>query len=175
MKTRKPPTTDEAVILGRVRHLLDNGRAEEAVQVLAGCGCASKAVENAKGVCLMRMGKPEAAAKIFCKLVFPDKGFTIPDDVPTTFRANYATAWFLTGDFVAGSDLLRQIRDHDHPAVRRLRAAVRQWKRSLPWWRRLLLPLLGIGRARPMHVGLAPGDLWTPGGPTPMDHKERVA
>jgi len=171
MKRATPSAVDTVAVLNRVRHMLDSAQIENALEVLVASGQNCPAIANAKGVCLLRLGKPEEAAKIFCKLVFPHDDFTIPEDVPTTFRINYATAWFLTGDFVAGSDLLKQISDHSHPAVQRLKTAVRQWKRSLPWWRRMLLPI-GFYPDKPLRLDFLPGELWLPEGiegPRPME------
>ena len=167
--TRSP--VDVATVLSRVRHMLDNEQVENASAVLADSGQNSPAIENAKGVCLLRLGRLEAAMRIFRDLVFPGGAFSIPDDTPTLFRVNYVTALLLLDNLVVGIQLLREIPEKHHPLVQQLKAAVRRWKQSLPWWRRMLLPL-GFYPDKPIRLDFLPGALWLPEGiegPRPME------
>jgi hypothetical protein len=172
MKNTLSANADTAVILNQVRHLLDGGQLEKALQMVADSGKDSSAImKNVKAVCLLRLGRHEPALTILRDLVFPGGSFSIPDDTPTIFRANYVTALFLLNNPVAGIPLLQQIPETQHPQVQQLKAAVRRWKRSLPWWRRMLLPI-GIHPTSPLRLDGAPGELWIPesvGSPRPVE------
>ena len=158
MKTSTPAHPDATAVLNRVRQMLDQGQAENALEVLNASGQNSLAIQNAKAVCLLRLGRLEGAVKIFRDLVFPSGAFSIPDDTPTLFRVNYVTALLLSDNLVVGLQLLREIPDKNHPAVVQLKAGVRQWKRSLPLWRRILLPI-GLYPEKSFCLDFAPGHL----------------
>ena len=161
MTVQKSSAANSAALLERVRQLLDRQATGEALEALNTSGLNTRAVQNAKGVCLMRIGRVEGAAKILCELVLPKGAFTIPDDVPAELRANYAATWFLQGDYVAGAAILGQAPDRRHPAVKRLKAALQAWKKTLPWWRRVLLPL-GVNPKTSLPAGPEIGELWLP-------------
>jgi len=144
--------------LDEVRQLLQQDRPADALEALNRCPQTGPAVQNARGVCLLRMGRAEAAVQVFRELVFPRGAFTIPDETPTVLRTNYATALLLAGNVVVGGTLLREVPDRHHPAVVRLKGAVRQWRRSLGWLRRLML-YVGGSPGRPFVTDFPPGDL----------------
>ncbi|HOD81481.1 MAG TPA: hypothetical protein PKG77_08645 [Phycisphaerae bacterium] len=171
MKHAASSTIDIASVLQRAKHMLDAGQSEHALEVLAGCGQHSRVIENAKGVCLLRLGRLEAALKVFRELVFPGGAFTIPDETPTVFRANYVTTLLLMDNLTVGMQLLREIPERRHPLVEQLDASVRRWKRSLPWWRRVLT-WIGLYPARSFRLDSLPGALWVPeslDGPRPLE------
>jgi len=171
MKHSTPSTIDVTAVLNRVREMLDNEQVENAFKVLANCGHSSPAIENARGVCLLRLGRLDAAMKVFRDLVFPGGAFSIPHETPTIFRANYVTTFLLLGNLVVGMQLLREIPEKRHPLVQQLKTAVRRWKQSLPWWRRMLLPI-GFYPIKPLPLDFAPGAMWFPEsmqGPRPVE------
>lgn len=173
----KQPTTSPggaASLLSRVQQMLDAAQVEGALAALLDSAQHSPAIKNATGVCLLRLGRHEAAMETFRALVFPNGAFSIPEDTPTVFRVNYVTAFLLRNNLVVGLELLRDIPDKRHPAVQQLKAAIRRWSRSMPWWRRVLAAI-GLKPAEPFRLDFAPGALWLPEGmegPRPM---ERVA
>lgn len=151
--------------------MLDHGQVEDAMGLLDSCGQRSQAVQNAKGVCLLRMGRYELGMVVFRDLVFPAGAFTIPDETPTVVRVSYVTSLVLSDRLVTGLQLLGQIPDSQHPVVVRLKDAVRRWKRTLSLWQRIGL-LLGVCPSSPMCLDFAPGALFIPweiGGPRPME------
>jgi hypothetical protein len=161
MKASTNVIPDSNTLLSRVRQMLDQGQAQAALDVLDSCGQSSRTIQNAKGVCMMRLGRHELAVKIFRDLVFPGGAFTIPDDTPTVFRSNYATSLLLVDNIVTGLQILGQIPDRRHPAVVHLKTAVRTWKRSMSWFARIGL-LIGITPQKPFSMDSAPGELLIP-------------
>ena len=171
MKHAVSSTSDIASTLQQAKHMLDAGQSEHALEALSGCGQHSRAVENAKGVCLLRLGRLEAALKLFRELVFPGGAFTIPEETPTVFRVNYVTTLLLMDNLTVGLQLLREIPDRRHPLVEQLEASVRRWRQSLPWWRRALT-WIGLYPARSFRLDIVPGGLWLPEGmegPRPLE------
>ncbi|MCC6680192.1 MAG: hypothetical protein IT445_04735 [Phycisphaeraceae bacterium] len=164
MKTAESPTTDINQLLDAVQQMMDQGRAAQALDMLNTAGNNSQAARNARGVCLLRLGKIEEAVRLFRDLVYPGNAIVIPRETPAVFRANHVTALLLSQEIINAGSLLDQIPQRDHPAVQRLRQAIRTWKRTLPLWRRMLL-LIGICPQEPVTLDGAPGELWRPGAP----------
>ena len=171
MKRVTPCAVGIGAVLNRVQQMLDSAQIESALKMLSGSKQHSPAIENAKGVCLLRLGRPEAARKVFRDLAFPSGTFSTPDDTPTIFRVNYVTALLLLDKMDVGIQLLEEIPEKQHPLVQQLKDAVRQWEESLPWWRRILL-LIGVYPSNLFHLDFAPGALGVPeslGGPKPVE------
>ncbi len=167
----KHANTDTIAVINRAKDLLDAGHSENAMKVLTDSGMASPAVENARGICLLRLGRLGAAMNIFRDLVFPNGAFSIPDDMPTVLRVNYVTSLLLMNNMSVGMQLLREIPDKRHPLVLQLKNAVRDWKKSLPWWRRILLPI-GLYPDKSFRPDFVPGAIWLPEdveGPRPAE------
>jgi hypothetical protein len=161
MKASTNVISDPNTVLDRARQMLDKGKVEDALDVLDSCGQSSRIIQNARGVCMMRLGRHELAVKILRDLVFPGGAFAIPDETPTIFRSNYATSLLLVDNIVTGLQMLGQIPDRRHPAVVRLKSAVRSWKRSMSWLARIGL-LIGITPRKPFRMDTAPGELLIP-------------
>ena len=145
--------------LDRGLRQMAEGDYEKALNLLLAAG-KSPPIINARGVCLLRLGRPEAAIRAFRDLVLnPGSTWTRPD-VPTHYKTNYATALLMGGHPSGCLDVLREINNEAHPAVERLRAAVKRWESSLPLLRRLNWRL---GRLEPSNckvsIDFTPGDL----------------
>lgn len=149
-----PP--ESADLLARIDHLLRDGRADQALDAATGVP-GSPWVENARAVCLLRLGQPARAAEVLRGLVFDPSGLTVRTDADPAFLANYATALLLTGNTDGFHGMLNAVRDRGHPAVVRLTDAVRRWKAAMTWgeWVRSLLG----APARPLTLDFPPGDL----------------
>jgi len=149
----------ETELLREVQVFLDAGQPDKALEALRSNRQRSKALLNAYGVCLMRTGQIDKANAVFRDLAIPGGGFCLDPDAPTVFKTNYATA-LLLGKHVDGCvGVLNQIKDQSHPAVRRIRGAIEEWKRTLGRVRRFFIPLLGLpDEAVPL--AFPPGDLW---------------
>lgn len=146
---------DAADLLTRVDALLTEGRPREALAVLPRSD--SPWVRNARGVCLLRLGRPHEAIEAIRDLVFDHTGFVIRPDADPVFQANYATALLLDGNAEGFWSVLGGIADRAHPAVARLDAAVRRWKAGMTLGQRIA-SALGVGGPR-FVLDYPPGDL----------------
>jgi len=145
-------------LLDRVRALLGESRPAEALELLGRGAQRGPQADNARGVCLLRLGRYDEAVRIFRDLLFPAGAFTIPEDAPTAWRVNYVTSLLLSGNITVGLSVLAEVPDRRHPAVVKLRAGLRSWKRQLGWLRRVLLAV-GVCPDRPVTLGDRPGEL----------------
>ncbi|HOF18845.1 MAG TPA: hypothetical protein PK082_08035 [Phycisphaerae bacterium] len=144
-------------VLERVRERLELGFADDALDLITRTGKSGSDLDNARGVCLLRLGRPEQAARVFRELVFPKGSMWVPPETPVVYQANYVTAMLLTHNLEAAMTILGQIHD-SHPAVERVRAGVRKWKRSLGLLRRAAM-LVGVHPGKPVTLEAPLGDL----------------
>ena len=133
---------ETADLLTRVDALLREGQAREALDLSA--GGSSPWARNARGVCLLRLGRIGEAITVLRDLVFVPNGFAVRDDAHPVFQANYAVALLLDGNADSFWTILRGIPDRNHPAGSRLDGAVRRWKAGMTFWQRIA-SALGIG------------------------------
>jgi hypothetical protein len=148
-----PPA--EAGLLARVDAHLRDGRPREAFALLPGTG--SPWLENARGVCLLRLGRTGQAIDALRGLVQHPSGFGVRPDADPAFQANYATALLLDGNTDGFFGVLGGIRERTHPAVARLTDAVRRWKAGMTVWQRVA-SAFGVGGPR-LSLDFPPGEL----------------
>lgn len=148
-------------MLTHVGEMLDKQQPREALEVINKSGLSNRFVQNARGVCLLRLGQYENAMMTFRDLVFPQGAFSIPPQTPIVLQTNYVTSLMLLNDMVVALGLLADIGHKQHPAVQRLNTSVRLWKKSLPWWRRLFMRVGGYPD-KPIVFHFPPGELWVP-------------
>ena len=148
-----PP--EVADLLARVDRLLGDGRPESALGLLPATD--DPWLRNARGVCLLRLGRAGRAIDAPRNLVFDPTGFAIRADAEPVFQANYATALLLDGNTDGFFSILGGIRVRTHPAVARLDDAVRRWKAGMTCWQRVG-STLGVGGPR-LTLDFPPGDL----------------
>ena len=80
------------------------------------------------------------------------------EEVPTAFKINFATA-LLADHKVSGClDVLSEIQNDAHPAVKQLRAAIKDWKNHLNLWDRIDWSF-GGEPARPLTLDWPLGEL----------------
>lgn len=95
---------------------------------------------NAKGVCLLRLGRVEEAGRLYYDLVLNPGCTWMRPDLPTLYKTNYATALLLSGHPSGCLEMLAEIKDEQNPTVQRLRAAIKNWEsrltflQKLNWW-----------------------------------------
>src|SRR5262245_58160211 len=135
--TGQPPLTrpwpaDVAGLLGRVEQELQAQGPRAALEVLDRAKATGPWPTNARAVCLLRLGEAQAALELLRGLVLDGAG--LRDTVPTVFKVNYATAQLLSGNLTSCIVTLGQARDEGHPAVQRLRGAIRRWHQGLSFW-----------------------------------------
>ena len=138
-------------VIDQVKNLLNDNRPDEAMKMLSRSRDTSTAIQNARAVCLMRLGQAEDALRILNSLVFPHGGITINPDAPLQVKINYATALLMSGNLAGCLSALGELRDETHPSVERLRQAIAGWRKSQSWWRRFS-----------MAVGMHPFDVKIP-------------
>jgi hypothetical protein len=109
-------------------------------------------------VCLLRLGNAQRAIELFRGLVLGPGGLVLRRDVPTAFKTNFATALLMDGNVAGCTSVLASLREEDHPAVRKLRAAVRRWQEAMSLWERVCWHF-GSPPNRPVELGFEPGDL----------------
>jgi hypothetical protein len=152
------PPPDIAGLLSQIDRHLQEGKSEKALDVIARVGMKSPWLANAAGVCQLRRGNTAVAVEVFRGLVLASGGIVLRDDVPVVFKTNYAAA-LLASDNLAGClSVLARLCDDDHPAVRRLRAAIQHWKSGLTLWQKLQWHL-GGHPPRPLAPDFPLGDL----------------
>lgn len=147
---------EDARALAKIGRLLDAERYEEAFALARSRSNAS--MRNASGVCLMRMGKPDEAVRIYRGLVLDRTGLFLRDQVPMTFKINYALALMLSGHPVGGINILEELASDNHPSLQLVREAVQDWKSQLSFLQKLGLKL-GVDPNRPVVLRLPPGVL----------------
>ena len=119
-------------------------------------------MKNARGVCLLRLGRHAEALYLFRGLVVdPATDMVIPG-LPGVYKTNFATALLLVNNVSGCIDVLDRMRDDQNPCVIRLRRAVAEWKRSLNPFKGLFFSIYGDASGRPVVLDFPPGDLSEP-------------
>lgn len=148
--------SEETSVLAKVRRLLETERYEEALTLARSRSEAP--MRNALAVCLMRMGKADEAVRVYRGLVLDRTGLFLREQVPTTFKTNYALALMLSGHPVGGLNILGELANETHPSVQKLREAVQDWKTQLSVFQKLGLKL-GLDPQHPVVLHSPPGEL----------------
>jgi hypothetical protein len=143
-------------LLTRVERLLRESRPREALALLP-AATDSLWLRNARGVCLLRLGRAGQAVETLRDLVFDPGGFAVRADAEPVFQANYATALLLDGNAEGFWSIFGGIDNRTPPAVARLDAAIRRWKAGMTFWQRVAFAL-GLGGPR-FALDFPPGDL----------------
>ncbi len=92
-------------------------------------------VRNALGVCLMRMGSVDKAVDVFRSFVLMPGTVLERREVSNASKRNFATALLMKGFPSGALSVLADIHDPDHPMAVRLYSAIKQWEKSLSWFR----------------------------------------
>jgi hypothetical protein len=129
-----PPEIAE--VLAKVRQLLDERCPKKAAEVITRSRASSPWITNAIGVCAMRLGNAKQAAGVFQGLA-GHLGVMLKPDAPLVFKTNFATALLASNNLFGCLSVLHEIGQDDNPTVKRLRAAIKQWKQSLSFWQKV--------------------------------------
>jgi len=150
-KTANMPTktTRAPSALQHIRELLDHDRPGEALDFITHSGNDSPEMENARGVCLLRLGRFDEAIAVLQEVTF--QGLPgIPPHTPVLFQVNFAFAMLRANRDKGGALLISdRLQGSEHPEAAKLKAAVRQWKESLGPLGRLRCRL-GLYPAKPV-------------------------
>jgi len=141
----------------RVKDLLDQGRAQEAMEFINHLGQETAPIKNARGVCLLRLGRAEAAVSEFRDITF--RGFMcVPADTPVLYQTNFATAMLMTNQKTGAIELISRLDNSQHPTVDKIRSAIDKWKRGLNPLQRFLCKI-GVYPDKAVPIDFVPGDL----------------
>lgn len=125
-------------VLNVIGTLLSEGKPQQALETaLPNLRSGSKALINAHGVCLMRLGRYDEAVKVLRNLVYPSGSFMMASDVPEVAKVNLATALLLNQSVAGCQAILGQLNRSEHPTVPKLQAAIVAWHRKLSFFQRL--------------------------------------
>lgn len=114
-----------------VRQLINNNNLEEALSLLERVGDSSMWFQNAKGVCLMRLGRPEEAVKVFTSVVYPNGSIVADSGTPDKIKLNLSEAMLMVGNVSGPESLLKEIEGFEEKK-KSLYAAIKKWKKTLP-------------------------------------------
>jgi hypothetical protein len=142
----------------RIRVLLDDNRPADALEAVNNSGQKSALMENARGVCLMRLGKTEQAVKVLQEVVFPQGNICVPPGIPVIYQTNFATAMLMINNVESAISILNQLDDRQHPAVAKLSVAIKRWEKNIGLVGRLLC-LLGIYPNKSVVLDFPPGEI----------------
>lgn len=125
--------TEKMVTHNRIEHvrgLLNSGKPDQALQYIDRNGQNNQPMVNARGVCLMRLGRVEAAVEVLRDLTFHGL-VCIPSDTPPLYQANYATALLMKGYTQEALEILASLAPNQHPYIAALYETVAEWKKTL--------------------------------------------
>ncbi len=151
-------TAPSADLIKRANNLLEERLADEAFELLREVRDDSTAVQNARAVCLMRLGRAGEAARILSGLLFRPGTVAARPDAPRKLKLNYATCMLLTGNVAGALAMLDQV-EGESPSADRLRAAIRAWRKGRPIWSRLAMGLGILPYDTPVPLDFPPGEL----------------
>lgn len=146
------------VTLDSIHQLLTEGHAQEALSLVNRHNEKSDPWQNARGVCLLRLGQFEQAIKVFQRIVFPGESPCVPQDMPALYRANFATAMLLADRADGAIAIIEHLEDDGHPYVRAVRQAAQRWKQGLSLMQKLGL-WVGWYPKRHIVLDFPPGDV----------------
>lgn len=140
-----------------IRQLLDQNRPEDALNLINHVGHDSASMKNARGVCLLRLGKIEEAINVFREITF--RGYMcIPSDTPVLYQVNFATAMLMANHKEGTIDIVNRLDERQYPAAGKIRSAIKKWEKSLGLLQWLLYKA-GIYPSKAIPIDFAPGDL----------------
>lgn len=152
LKTKAPVSIYE-----RIQQLLDQNHPQEALNLINHVNSDSPPMKNAQGVCLLRLGRAEDAVSVLRGIVF--QGYIcIPSDTPVVYKTNFVTAMLMANHKESVMGVIEDLDEGQHPAVARLKAAMRNWFKSLSLFQRLLSKVRIYSR-KPVSIDFPPGDL----------------
>jgi hypothetical protein len=152
------PTAEDAVLLEQVKALVAEDKAQKAVDLIIASRSSAPWLTNALGVCLLRLGNAPRAVEVLRSLAVAGTHLALRSDVPAVFKTNFATALLLADNLAGCHDVLRELKDDQHPAVHKLREAFAKWQQSLSLWQKLQWWTGGHPSKHPT-LDFPPGDL----------------
>jgi WD40 repeat protein len=155
------PVNPQAVFgltLAEVQPVLREAEAARLKKLLEAPNPDRRLLENARGVCLMRLGRVEEALHLFRGLVCYN-GTLIRPTAPPAFKANLAAARLLAQNVEGAVDLLSQLvaQNETNETVFGLCSCVARWKEGRTWADRLRQ--WWSGTTKPIQLDFPPGEI----------------
>lgn len=122
--------------LEQAKKLIEENNVKNAMAMLNSANDKSVWSQNARAVCLMRMGRHDEAVSVLTPLVFPGGSVIIGLGVPDKIKLNLAEALLLTGNVAGATTLIESAKDDCTQRVK-LVETVKRWKKTLPFFSRL--------------------------------------
>lgn len=141
----------------QVRKMLESGKPQQALDYLDRLDSNNHLIQNARGVCLMRLGQADSANQILRDLAFRGQ-ICIPSDTSPLFAANYATTLLMKGYNQEALEILADLKPAQHPYIAALYDAAAEWKRGLTLFQRLCCRLK-LYPKKPISLTVPPGGL----------------
>lgn len=153
LKTKtKSPTAVE-----HIRELLNQDHPNDALKFIEHLGQKTPLMENARGVCLMRLGKIEEAVSVLRDAAF--QGYIcMPSDTPVLYQINFATAMLLSKHNDSAFDILNKLDEKIHPEILKLKEAIRRWVKSLNFIEKCCY-CIGLYPNKPVTIDFPPGEI----------------
>ncbi len=142
----------------KIRRRIRVGDYDQAANLLSAAGRSAE-VLSAHAVCLMRSGNAASAVRIYRSFVLQSGCTWERAEVSSLHKRNFATALLLSGHPFGCQSVLRAIGDNAHPRIVELDAAIHDWAKSLPFWRRVDWWINGV-EPHPCNIalGFEPGE-----------------
>lgn len=147
-----------AEILRKVEHLLELGRIEDALHAATSQSSGNPAQSNARAVCLLRLGKPEEAVRILRSVVIDQTGVLMRQDIPLTYKSNFAVALAMAGNLPGANSVLSELGNETDEQLLALRQCITATLSKRTFMQKLK-SFLGSGEETPVQMDFVPGRL----------------
>lgn len=149
--------TKSTVPIDHIRDLLNQGLAHQALQYIEHSGQKTQIMENAKAVCLLRLGKIDQAINLLKDIVFQGK-ICVPPETPLLYQINFATAMLVVNNKDFAMLLLAKPDIQSHPQAIKLIDAVNKWRKSLTLLEKFCYHI-GIYSRKPVKIDFPAGEV----------------
>src|SRR4030042_766058 len=124
VKTKSP------MAIEHIRELLNQDRPHDALKFIEQLNQKTPVMENARGVCLIRLGKIEEAISVLRDVTF--QGYIcMPSDTPVPYKINFAAAMLLANRKEGAFFILNKLDEKEYPQIAKLKDVIRRWVKSL--------------------------------------------
>ncbi|WP_166831052.1 hypothetical protein [Thalassoroseus pseudoceratinae] len=144
-------------LLKEIDRLLAEDSPQKALELISKSKSQAPSIVNATGVCQLRLGNASAAVNIYRRLLVTG-GIFIRPDAPDVFKVNFALAMLMDNNYPGFYSTLAEVSDDQHPALIKVKAGLKAWKQTLPFWQRLLFSC-GVQLKVPVEFSFPLGDL----------------
>lgn len=149
--------TKSVAPIDRIRELLNQGRPQDALKFIEHLDQKTPVMENARAVCLLRLGHIEQAVNVLREVVFQGN-ICMPSDAPVLYQLNFATAMLMCNYKSAAMSILDTLDPKGHPEAARVKEAIDRWVQSQGLLGRFRCRL-GLYPARPVKIDFLPGEV----------------